>query len=211
MAPPAGRIPSPLPMRGRVFKRSPRPRTPLRLPRGFADLHARAQAGSVILKNETGDPSRLRISATAGLVTPARLKGRAIGIGGKVRPCRHWWISSGFVAPSTRMGPPLTECPGRCRVCERVRAWSPTGQTQPRAAWNACSSDGGNSGAASGADQGVEGGGAFQERPAVNAGRATGTCTTKETSGPSPRRAMAVPARRPGLEGQVTTATPCAP
>jgi hypothetical protein len=45
------------------------------------------QAGSVILKNETGDPSHSRISAVAGLVTPAHLEGVAIGIGGKVRPC----------------------------------------------------------------------------------------------------------------------------
>jgi hypothetical protein len=33
--------------------------------------------------------------------------------------------------------------------------------------------DGGNSGAASGADRVLEGGGAFQERPAMNAGKAT--------------------------------------
>jgi hypothetical protein len=56
------------------------------------------QAGSVFLKNETGDPSHLRISAAVGLVTPARLGGVAIGIGGKVRPCTplvdQFWIRS---------------------------------------------------------------------------------------------------------------------
>lgn len=173
-------------------------------------LHAQLPARSV-LKMKRVDPSQLCISATVGLVMPAGLKGRASASAARSGLARAWWISSGFVAPSTRMGPPLTECPGRCRVCERVRAWSPTGQTQPRAAWNACSRDDGNSGAASGADQGVEGCGAFQERLATSASKATGTCTTKETSGPSPRRAMTVPTRRPGLEGQVTTATPCAP
>jgi len=98
------------------------------------------------------------------------------------------------------MGPPLTESPGQCRVCERGRAGSPSGQTQPRAAWNACSGDGGNNGAASGADRRIEGGGAFQERPAVNAGRATGTSTTKKTSGPPPLGAAAVPVRDRGLK-----------
>jgi len=32
------------------------------------------------------------------------------------------------------MGPPLTESPGQCRVCERGRAGSLKRQTQPRAA-----------------------------------------------------------------------------
>jgi hypothetical protein len=32
----------------------------------------------------------------------------------------------------------------------------------------------------------IEGSGALQERPAMNAGKATGTCTTKKTSGPLP-------------------------
>jgi hypothetical protein len=51
-------------------------------------LQATADAGacSVGLKNETGDPSHLCISATVGLVMPACLKGVAVGIGGKVRP-----------------------------------------------------------------------------------------------------------------------------
>jgi hypothetical protein len=45
-----------------------------------------------------GDPSRLRISAVAGVVMPAHLEGVAIGIGGKVRPCTplvdQFWIRS---------------------------------------------------------------------------------------------------------------------
>jgi len=45
-----------------------------------------------------GDPSHLRISAAVGLVMPAHLKGVAIGIGGKVRPCTslvdQFWIRS---------------------------------------------------------------------------------------------------------------------
>jgi len=63
------------------------------------------------------------------------------------------------------MGPPLTESPGRCRVCERGRAGSLKRQTQPRAAWNACSKDGGNRGTASGADRVIENCGAFQRTP----------------------------------------------
>jgi hypothetical protein len=119
------------------------------------------------------DPSHLCISATVGLVMRAGLEGRASVSAARSDLVRTWWISSGFVAPSTRMGPPLTESPGQCRVCERVHAGSPKGQTQPRAAWNACSGDGGNNGAASGTDREIEGSGAFQERPAMTAGKAT--------------------------------------
>ena len=86
-----------LPVRGRVFRCSPPPRTALHLPRGLPNC-VHVQAGSVFLKNETGDPSHLRISAAVGLVTPARLGGVAIGIGGKVRPCTplvdQFWIRS---------------------------------------------------------------------------------------------------------------------
>jgi hypothetical protein len=74
--------------------------------------------------------------------------------------------------------------------------------------------NGGNSGAASGADQVVESRGAFQERPAWERGVATGSALRKlheKTSGPSPRRAAAGPVQRPAHGGQVTTATPFAP
>jgi len=84
-----------LPMRGQVFRRSPRPRTSLRLPRGLP-ICTQVQAGSVFLKNETGDPSHVRISAAVGLVTPTHLEGVTIGVGGKVRPCvplvDQFWI-----------------------------------------------------------------------------------------------------------------------
>ena len=89
-----GGFPSPLPTRGRVLRRSPRPRMSLRLPRSLPS-RAAAPVGSVSLKNETGDPSRSRISALAGVVMPAGLEGPSIGIGGKVRPCAplvdHFW------------------------------------------------------------------------------------------------------------------------
>lgn len=110
-----------------------------------------------------------------------------MGIGGEVRPRAIWWIGSGVVAPSTRMGPPLTESPGQCRGCERRRAGSPRGQTQPRAAWNACSKDGGNRGTASGRPDALLAVARFRERPAMNAGQATATCTTRKTSGPPPQ------------------------
>jgi len=74
--------------------------------------------------------------------------------------------------------------------------------------------NGGNSGAASGADQVVESRGAFQERPAWERWRGHRQCSTKtprEDLGPSPRRTVAGPVQRPALGGQVTTATPFAP
>jgi hypothetical protein len=80
---------------------------------GFCQAaHARSPARSS-LKMKRGDPSHSRISALAGVVMPASLEGVAIGIGGKVKPCAslvdQFWIRSAI----TRMGPPLTESPGR--------------------------------------------------------------------------------------------------
>ena len=65
---------------------------------GFCQAtHARGPARSS-LKMKRGDPSHSRISAVAGVVMPANLKGVAIGIGGKVRPCTslvdQFWIRS---------------------------------------------------------------------------------------------------------------------
>ena len=54
----------------------------------------------------------------------------------------------------------------------------------------------------------------FRNAQRRNAGRATGNALRKlheKTSGPSPRRTVAVPVQRPALGGQVTTATPFAP
>ncbi len=95
-----------------------------------ACVDASTLANSVFLKNETGDPSQSCISAAVGLVMPVCLwawaaSARRSGL------TRLWWISSGFGAPSTRMGPPLTESPGRCRVHERGRTGSLKRQTQP--------------------------------------------------------------------------------
>ena len=60
-------------------------------------LHAQRPARSV-LKMKRVDPSHLCISANVGLVMPAGLKGRAVGIGGKVGPCSRvvdqFWIRS---------------------------------------------------------------------------------------------------------------------
>ena len=54
----------------------------------------------------------------------------------------------------------------------------------------------------------------FRNAQRGNAGGDAGNALRKlheKTSGPSPRRTVAVPAQRPALEGQVTTATPFAP
>jgi hypothetical protein len=86
------------------------------------------------------------------------------------------------------MGPPLTESPGQCRACERRRAGSPRGQTRPRAAANRVlkgwREQGHGIGCRPGALLAVA---RFRERPAMNAGQATATCTTKNTSGPPPQ------------------------
>ena len=110
-------------------------------------------------------------------------QGCAKSIRDKVWPCTYWWISSGFIAPSTRMGPPLTESPGQCRVGERGRAGSLKRQTQPRAACNACSKDGGNRGTASGADRLLENRGAFQGTPSEKCWKSHKGCTKKKPRG----------------------------
>jgi len=54
----------------------------------------------------------------------------------------------------------------------------------------------------------------FRNAQRGNAGVATGNALRKlheKTSGPSPRRTVAMPVQRPALGGQVTTATPFAP
>ena len=110
-----------------------------------------------------------------------------MGIGGEVWPRAIWWIGSGVVAPSTRMGPPLTESPGQCRGYERERTGSPRGQTRPRAAGNRVlkgwREQGHGIGCRPGALLTVA---RFRERPAMNADQAMATCTTRKTSGPPP-------------------------
>lgn len=78
------------------------------------------------LKMEHVDPGRLRISAARrqGDVHPARgwvrhrRQGRALG---------HSVDQAWCAAPAARMGPPLTESPGRCRVDERGSCGEPHG------------------------------------------------------------------------------------
>ena len=71
---------------------------------------------------------------------------------------------------------------------ERRRAGSPRGQTRPRAAENRVlkgwREQGHGIGCRPGALLAVA---RFRERPAMNAGQATATCTTKNTSGPPPQ------------------------
>lgn len=111
-----------------------------------------------------------------------------MGIGGEVRPRASWWIGSGVVAPSTRMGPPLTESPGQCRGYERRRAGSPRGaNTTARCVKRVLKGwreQGHGIGCRPGALLDVV---RFRERPAMNAGQATATCTTRKTSGPAPQ------------------------
>jgi hypothetical protein len=78
-------------------------------------------AGSVILKNGNGliRPVRGFPRRTGWVMAPASGAG---GIGSQVGPAA--FDGSGlraFAAPSTCMGPPLTESPGRCQVHERGR------------------------------------------------------------------------------------------
>ena len=111
-----------------------------------------------------------------------------MGIGGEVRPRAIWWIGSGVVAPSTRMGPPLTESPGQCRGYERRRAGSPRGaNTTARCVKRVLKGwreQGHGIGCRPGALLAVA---RFRERPAMNAGQVTATCTTRKTSGPPPQ------------------------
>jgi len=124
---------------------------------------------------------------------------------------RRWWISSGFVAPTTHMGPPLTESPGQCRVHERSRTGSLKRQTQPCGAWNACSKGWREQRCGIGcrrrARRPWRASGApsvgTPARPVVHALRTILRATAS--------RAMTVPVQRPELGGQVTTATPFAP
>jgi hypothetical protein len=62
-----------------------------------ACLDASTPVNSVFLKNETGDPSQLCISAAMGLVMPVCLRGKG-GIGAEVWPLAYvvdqFWIRS---------------------------------------------------------------------------------------------------------------------
>lgn len=93
----------------------------LHRPRGSPATAAVPPAGSVILKNGNGliRPVRGFPRRTGWVMAPASGAG---GIGSQVGPAA--FDGSGlcaFAAPSTCMGPPLTESPGRCQVHERGR------------------------------------------------------------------------------------------
>lgn len=64
------------------------------------------------------DPARARVSALHGGFDAAGLKGQC-GTGRQVEPAACEGSVLCFVAPSTCMGPPLTESPGWCQVIER--------------------------------------------------------------------------------------------
>jgi len=83
------------------------------------------QADSVILKNETVDPSRARVSAPHGwgvaLTRRSETTTAARSSLGLLEWIRFYWVSS-----FTCMGPSLTESPGWCQVIKRKHTWSPT-------------------------------------------------------------------------------------
>ena len=170
-----------------------------------------ARPNSVCLKNETCDPAHPCISATMGLVTPASLWGVASASATRSGLAPHWWISSGFASPSTRMGPPLTESPGRCRVHERGRAGSLIEANTTACCVERVLKGGRERCAASGAG-----------RLFCRAWRASGSAQRSTLAwatgkalrmGPRGRRlgGSGCTGTGPGLEGQVTTATPFAP
>lgn len=70
------------------------------------------------LKMKRVDPARARVSASHGGCDAAGLQGHS-GIGSQVEPAACEGSVLCFVAPSTCMGPPLTESPGWCQVIER--------------------------------------------------------------------------------------------
>lgn len=88
---------------------------------------------SVVLKNETVDPSRARVSARHGGCDVAGLGG-AGGIGSQVWPAACDGSGLCFRSAIHLQGPPLTESPGWCQVHERGDTRrSPQGQARPRA------------------------------------------------------------------------------
>lgn len=123
-----------------------------RLPQGFAGQRNR-RSGSVSLKNEHGDPSRIRISAFVGGWDEVRPQGARTTSARRSCLARHWGISPRYVAPSTCM----RSTPDRkSRAVSGSRAGtygeSNKGPTQPCAAQSArARRDDGNSGSASGA------------------------------------------------------------
>ena len=182
-------------------------------PRGSPALSVVPPAGSVILKNGNGliRPVHGFPRRTGWVMAPASGAG---GIGSQVGPAA--FDGSGlcaFAAPSTCMGPPLTESPGRCqvheqwrRVVEPIRAstttrraaheWRPVLERMARrCAWHRVPARLGHGlQRASGAPGAVAGG---LQRSALRRGT-----NVRDLGG------HGQPGSGPGLKGQVTTATP---
>lgn len=96
-------------------------------------LQAREGARSVGLKNACRS-GPARHFCGAGVFDASGLGSRGASVG-EVWPAPHpWWISSVSSSPSTGVGPPLTESPGRGTVLERGARGAPVGQSRPRGA-----------------------------------------------------------------------------
>lgn len=129
------------------------------------------------LKMKWVDPARVRVSALHGGFDAAGLKGHS-GIGRQVEPAACDGSVLCFVAPSTCMGPPLTESPGWCQVSSRMaRGGAHQGQARPRASpftmeWQVLEGMAGTSAPASGAGHDISSScDTLRERPARIAGR----------------------------------------
>lgn len=120
---------------GQKIRRSTRPRRCGAYP-GLRQSLRSARCGLTrsSSKMKRVDPARARVSASHGGCDAAGLQGHS-GIGSQVEPAACEGSVLCFVAPSTCMGPPLTENPGWCQVIERRC----TRRSPSRASTTACS------------------------------------------------------------------------
>lgn len=84
-----------------------------------------------VLKMNMLIPTHPCISAAMGIGDAGHARGVGAS-GAEVWPRACLVDQSWCAAPATRMGPPLTESPGRCRVDERVARGASWRQTRPR-------------------------------------------------------------------------------
>ena len=171
---------------------------------------------SVVLKNETVDPSRARVSArhggcdVAGLGASAALAARS-----GLLPAMDQVY--GFRSAIHLQGSPLTESPGWCRVYERGDTRrSPQGQARPRAlpitldrqVLERMAATGAGIGCPHGigsACDALQGAPGDERRRSHKQGSANKVPTGRDLKG------LGQPDSRIGPSGQVTTATPFAP
>ena len=116
-----------------------------------------------------------------------------------------------FAAPSARMGPPLTESPGRCRAFERGQAGSPFGGKHNRLRRETRVLSNGGIGSRHRVPAGCSvGRGALQGAPSDERWPSQGHALRER---PRDRRIKGdgIAGSRSALQGQVTTATPFAP